>query len=229
MKSCWYLEENSAFIERNFTILPSEKFKPPLHPIKGCRPTHTIRTYDENFPDAFDWRDKGVIGDVINQLYCNACWTISILGVMESMVAIDEMARGKFDGVTRLSVQELIDCSYRNGCSVGDPRTALEDMMERNMSVVKEEEYPLTLKEEQCKIPDFNRVGVMVKDFSVQCKLSAEEMMALIYHHGPVVVTVNSSPWLFYTDGVITWNCPSYFHLSRNTYYSREICENIRQ
>ncbi|XP_053616506.1 cathepsin O-like [Plodia interpunctella] len=208
----WNWNEETMFTNINITMSNEKTGRRFMVPLQRstCFPTQANITYDENYPDVFDWRSKGAVSPVINQLQCNACWAISILGIMESMVAIDQLNRGVFHEVTTLSVQEMIDCSYRKGCIVGDPRSAVEDMMDRNMSIVSEEEYPLTLRQEACRLPQNIRPkGVMVKSFQVACYVTPEYIMSRVYHHGPVAVTVNAAQWIFYTDGIITRNCPN--------------------
>ena len=52
-------------------------------------------------PSKFDWRDKGVVGPVMSQENCGACWAFSTVGVAESMYAIENGTLHSF------SVQEV--------------------------------------------------------------------------------------------------------------------------
>lgn len=42
----------------------------------------------KDLPSKFDWRDQKVVGPVISQESCGACWAFSTIGVVESMYAI---------------------------------------------------------------------------------------------------------------------------------------------
>ncbi|KAH0616058.1 hypothetical protein JD844_026866 [Phrynosoma platyrhinos] len=75
---------------------------------------------EKPLPAKFDWRDKDVVTEVRNQGMCGGCWAFSVVGIVESVYAI----KRKF--LEKLSVQQVIDCSYNNsGCHGGSTVTAL--------------------------------------------------------------------------------------------------------
>lgn len=118
------------------------------------------KRYITDLPQKIDWREKGLVTDVKNQKNCGACWAFSVIENMETMKAM------KSKELKELSVQELIDCAgYDNdGCNGGDMCTLLRWMHERNVSVVSEADYPLHLRNEECKLKA-NMTGVHIDKF----------------------------------------------------------------
>lgn len=109
-------------------------------------------------PSRVDWREKNVVTKVENQHSCGACYAFTAVEVIESQYAI------KTGILEKLSIQEMIDCSLHNdGCSGGDVYTLLDWMRTENVSVAKEEEYPLVLIDQKCKHMSID--GIRIKDF----------------------------------------------------------------
>jgi len=81
-------------------------------------------------PSKFDWRDQGVVGPVVSQKNCGACWAFSTVGVAESMYAIKNGTLYSFsvqevgryipdtlfyllnEGTARKSVLALLRCKF---------------------------------------------------------------------------------------------------------------------
>lgn len=113
-----------------------------------------------NLPNKIDWRDSGVVTKVKNQKGCGACWAFCVVENAESMNAI------KNKRLETLSVQEMIDCAgYNNdGCLGGDMCLLMQWIKDRNVPLIKEVEYPLSLKNEACKLKK-NDTGVKIDKF----------------------------------------------------------------
>ncbi|RVE51844.1 hypothetical protein evm_003464 [Chilo suppressalis] len=218
--SDWADDEFSAFMlsgrserackEQSMKCLPKRKkyqnFSPSIRYMMFKNRTIDVKispTYG-NIPVKIDWRDFGVVSPVLNQKLCSACWAFSIVGVMESMVAIYKK------GLTRLSIQELIDCSkYNNGCHMGDIRLALQFLCQNDYPIVTEKEYSLTLRDESCRIPDDQKPnGERIAEYANLCNVDEKKLLKLIAMHGPVVASVNAAPWRYYIGGVIKSACP---------------------
>uniref|UniRef100_A0A915LQM4 Peptidase C1A papain C-terminal domain-containing protein n=2 Tax=Meloidogyne javanica TaxID=6303 RepID=A0A915LQM4_MELJA len=86
-------------------------------------------------PKQWDWREKGVVTHVKNQLNCGSCWAFSVVGMVETMHAIHNGT------LVRLSEQQLIDCdSAENGCEGGFRPYALRYI--RDKGLLSENAYP---------------------------------------------------------------------------------------
>ncbi|KAJ8728730.1 hypothetical protein PYW07_006426 [Mythimna separata] len=160
--------------------------------------------YGEKINSSFDWRKQaGVVKPVLNQRLCQGCWAFSIVGVLESMSAI------QLGDYTSRSIEELIDCSFRNnGCYNGSVILAMNFICEQKLEFVTAEEYPLTLSmDKTCKLPTTGYSGRRVKYFKHMCHVDAGRMVELVATHGPLVVAVDAYNWANYIGGVITRAC----------------------
>lgn len=146
--------------------------------------------------EAIDWREKGAVTPVKDQLDCGSCWAFSATGAMEGghFIAHNELVS--------LSEQELVDCDREdNGCGGGLMVNAFIYAMMGG--ICSEEGYPYHGVEEECK--------------NTQCHVSArpigyeevpeEDGVALkqAVSLAPVSVAVDadSAIFQFYKSGVV--------------------------
>ncbi|XP_026329048.1 cathepsin O-like [Hyposmocoma kahamanoa] len=160
--------------------------------------------YNKHLPSKFDWRDHaGVVGPVLDQRGCLACWAFSVVGVMESKMVIQ---KSKY--YHRLSVQELIDCSdLTNHCHGGNVAFAMKYLCRNMLPITWEERYPLTLEDENCRFKP--TTGVLLESFTVHCNVLAMKIIDFIVNEGPVTAAVNAENWVHYLDGIIQYHCSS--------------------
>ncbi|KAK5896712.1 hypothetical protein CesoFtcFv8_009844 [Champsocephalus esox] len=131
----------------------------------------------EGLPAIFDWRDKAVVAPVQNQEACGSCWAFSVVGAIQSVHAIGGSQ------LQQLSVQQVLDCSFRNkGCNGGSTYQALD-----------------WLKQTRVKL------NFTAHDFSGQ----EEAMMGQLVERGPLAVVVDAVSWQDYLGGVIQHHCSS--------------------
>ena len=80
---------------------------------------------DNDIPESFDWREKGVNDTVESQGICWSCWAFTTVTNIESLYYI------KYGEKIKLSEQQLIDCDDNNdGCKGGLMTTAYDYIME---------------------------------------------------------------------------------------------------
>ena len=94
----------------------------------------------ENLPTSVDWRSKGVVSDIRNQLQCGSCYSYSAVSTLESAVAINT---GK---LYDLSEQEIVSCSVKYGnlkCNGGYYNSAW-NFVKDNDGLCSEADYPYT-------------------------------------------------------------------------------------
>jgi cathepsin F len=93
----------------------------------------------DEYPDFFDWRDKGMVTPVKAQGQCGSCWAFAATATVESAFAI---ATGE---LRNLSEQELLDCNLsNNGCNGGNENKAFRFIHEHGL--VRLDEYPYIAK-----------------------------------------------------------------------------------
>ncbi|XP_025206075.1 cathepsin O-like [Melanaphis sacchari] len=147
-----------------------------------------------------DWRDKGVVTPVRNQKNCGACWAISVIELIESVYAI------KTGSLQTFSVQEMLDCSggINQGCTGGSTVFLLLWLVENNISVFKEENYPTVYKDQMCTLDKTIDKGVKVKSFLTLNLMDREDLLLSYLSKSPVSVALNALPWQFYVGGVLS-------------------------
>ncbi|XP_056295584.1 cathepsin O isoform X2 [Pseudoliparis swirei] len=156
-------------------------------------------------PDKFDWRDKAVVAPVQNQEACGSCWAFSVVGATQSVRAI---GGGRLQ---QLSVQQVLDCSFRNdGCSGGSAFQALSWLKQTRVKLVPQSEYPYKAKTGICHFFPQSQYGVAVRNFTSHDFSGQEEaMMSHLVEHGPLAVDVDAVSWQDYLGGIIQHHCSS--------------------
>jgi len=208
----------AAFGITKFSDLSPQEFREMMLRHHPSSPS-CFKSYSNNFkrnvrgkrdtsgylPTHIDWREKNAVTKVKNQKNCGACWAFSIVETIESMYAI---ATGKLKD---LSIQQVIDCAtFGNfGCMGGDTCTALDWMVSDKVGLVVEQQYPLTLQDQECNIPSENQQGIHILSNYTCFNMvgEEEEMKNILAFHGPVTAAVDASSWQDYLGGIIQFNC----------------------
>lgn len=157
----------------------------------------------EGLPAKFDWRVKAAVGSVQNQQACGGCWAFSVVGAIESVYAKSGQP------LKQLSVQQVIDCSYKNqGCNGGSITRALSWLKQTRVKLVKQSEYPYKAETGICHLFSQSHDGVLVKDFAAHDYSGHEEaMMGRLVEWGPLAVTVDAISWQDYLGGIMQHHC----------------------
>uniref|UniRef100_A0A3P8UU44 Cathepsin O n=1 Tax=Cynoglossus semilaevis TaxID=244447 RepID=A0A3P8UU44_CYNSE len=159
----------------------------------------------EGLPAKFDWRDKAVVAPVQNQQACGSCWAFSVVGAVQSAHAIAGSP------LQQLSVQQVVDCSYKNeGCGGGSPTRALSWLKQTHVKLVANFEYPYKAKTGICHFFSQSHNGVSVRSFTAQ-NFSGQEaaMMGQLLECGPLAAIVDAVSWQDYQGGIIQHHCSS--------------------
>jgi hypothetical protein len=145
-------------------------------------------------PVSVDWRAKGAVTPVKNQVPCGSCWTFSATGSTESAWYL---ANGT---LVSLSEQQLIDC----GTASGTANDAFEYIVENG--ITSESNYPYTATVGRCR-----QVTPMVRIRGFKNVPTGSEiaLMSAIAQQ-PVSVVVDASQYFqLYGGGVMTGFCGS--------------------
>ncbi|XP_053112131.1 cathepsin O isoform X2 [Hemicordylus capensis] len=156
-------------------------------------------------PVKFDWRDRNVVTQVRNQETCGGCWAFSIVGGIESVYAI------KRNILEELSVQQVIDCSYKNnGCNGGTTVGALSWLNQTRVKLVRDSEYTFKAQSGLCHYFSRSHFGISIKDYvSHDLSKQEHEMMNMLVKWGPLAVIVDAVSWQDYLGGIIQYHCSS--------------------
>ncbi|KAA0709472.1 Cathepsin O [Triplophysa tibetana] len=146
---------------------------------------------------------------------CGGCWAFSVVEAIETVFA---KHAGKLQ---ELSVQQVIDCSYRNhGCNGGSPVETLDWLMKTKLKLVSQVEYPFKAVAGICQYFSQSHDGVVLTNYSahdfrimklILCSSGQEEIMiSMLLETGPLVVIVDAISWQDYLGGIIQHHCSSH-------------------
>ncbi|XP_022082007.1 cathepsin L1-like [Acanthaster planci] len=154
-----------------------------------------------NLPTTVDWRKKGWVTGVKNQLQCGSCWAFSATGALEGQTF---NRTGKLPSI---SEQNLVDCARKlsydcNGCEGGTMNGAFQYVHDNN-GIDSESSYPYKARDGKCR---FNPANVVATD-KTHVLLPAKDEKALqkaVATIGPISVAIDASHMSFqlYNNGV---------------------------
>ncbi|XP_072453046.1 cathepsin L2-like [Notamacropus eugenii] len=157
----------------------------------------------EQIPKSVDWRDKGYVTPVKDELSpnvpCYASWAFSATGSLEG-----QWFR-KTGKLISLSEQNLIDCARHKGnygCKGGFVSSAFE-YVKKNGGIDPEESYPYERKDGNCRY----RAETAIANVTGYVYIPSENETALqmaVATVGPISVTIDAShtSFRFYESGV---------------------------
>jgi len=156
--------------------------------------------FDMNFTqnnETLDWRIRGVVSPVKDQGQCGSCWAFSTVVTLEGSYAL------KHNNLTTFSEQQLVDCSTVSGnfgCNGGWPFWTYTYLLNNNVSVDTESQYPYVATDQTCNASQSN--------YSLYGYLNvtsgSEDDLALKLNLAPVSVCIDAGSLEFqlYKSGV---------------------------
>lgn len=151
-----------------------------------------------------DWRQKGAVTHVKNQLSCGGCWTFSTTGNIEGQWFLAG------NTLTSLSEQDLLSCDTEKdvkGCKGGLMDYAFEWLVsDRNGQIDTAASYPFVSG--SGSVPACttgHTVGATITGHK-DLPQSESQIAAQLYANGPVSIGVDGSSFQTYTGGILT-NC----------------------
>ncbi|KAL1784803.1 cathepsin Q-like [Sigmodon hispidus] len=152
----------------------------------------------KDLPEFVDWQKKGYVTSVRHQRDCGSCWAFAATGAIEGQIF------KKTGNLTRLSVQNLIDCSkpYGNdGCEGGTTNDAFQYVL-YNGGLEAEATYPYERKEGPCRY-DPKNLSAKIKEI-VALPRGEDVLMDAVATKGPIATGINVlyPSFYFYKTGI---------------------------
>jgi len=151
-----------------------------------------------SLPNDVDWRTKGAVQKVKNQLSCGSCWAFSATGAIESINFIVN------NTLPYLAEQQIVDCdTAEDGCNGGMESDAIE-WVAKNGGQCAEVDYPYTARDGTCK-----RTCKPIATVTSVQRFSGEPALASNINNQPCTVAVDagSSDWQSYRGGIYAGHC----------------------
>mmetsp|Transcript_3837 Transcript_3837/g.3630 ORF Transcript_3837/g.3630 Transcript_3837/m.3630 type:complete len:327 (+) Transcript_3837:194-1174(+) len=189
-----------------FSDLTHEEFQRFMTPIKYEIITEENQEQEASYgdiPQQVDWRTKGAVTPVKNQLQCACGWAFAATGAIEGIWFINN------NKLLSLSEQELLDCSTSfgtNGCSGGLASQAFKFVIANG--ITSETNYPYKGVKGKCNTSKQSQSLAKITSYETVPPNSPNSLMAIVAQW-PVTVVVesNQAAWQFYRTGIITDNC----------------------
>lgn len=148
----------------------------------------------------FSWNDTGLLSPVKNQGQCGSCWAFSVTTALETF-----MRKNNYN-ISRLSEQELVNCSPKDyGCNGGMMHTAFDYVIE-NKGLYSNDDFPYVAVTENCTDQqNISKVtGSQLKDYRFVIPQSIIDFKLSVLEN-PVAIALDADNifFRFYSDGVL--------------------------
>ncbi|CAF1039045.1 unnamed protein product [Rotaria sp. Silwood1] len=167
-----------------------------VEPINNTPAINAGQRRINNVPDTYDWRNQTRVPNAVtpikNQRHCGSCYAFAMVGALEKTYAQIYNASGP------LSPQQLIDCSYENGCEGGSFIGVFNYVHDNSDRLNLEKDYPSTptgAKQDKCQNPN-GQVLSHNTTYRLQYRSlptgNEQYMKQTVYEQGPIYVYYNA-------------------------------------
>nr|QOV03091.1 cathepsin L2 [Mahanarva fimbriolata] len=154
---------------------------------------------DVTLPDSVDWREKGAVTPVKNQMHCESCWAFSTTGSLEGQHFL------KYGKLVSLSEQNLVDCVKNPNGQLGCEGNLMEkgyEYVKKNGGIDTEDSYPYLAKDGTCHY-DPKTSGANCTGYVILPGGDEDQLKVAVANVGPVSVAIHaSSDMKYYKQGV---------------------------
>lgn len=158
-------------------------------------------TLDGPMADDVDWRTKGAVTAVKDQMQCGSCWAFSATEAIESY----NFLAGK--DLLDLSPQQIVSCDkVDQGCNGGNTETAYQ-YVQKAGGIELDKDYPYTSgagNTGKCKV-DTSKFAAKVTGYTSISKGETNLQAAL--NNGPVSICLAATAFQTYNSGILK-SCP---------------------
>ncbi|CAL6085050.1 Cathepsin_L [Hexamita inflata] len=169
-------------------------------------------TIDQDFVSQkhFDWRIRGGIAFVKDQVACGSCWTFGATGVLEARINIQRLKENKNAELLSFSEQSVVDCfwdydrSYENsnGCEGGSSDYGLK-WFTTLQGFALQVDYPYLGQNDFCK-KDLFTYKEYEATGAYRVPANDVDQLKMALKDGPVAVAVTvSDGFVFYSGGIL--------------------------
>ena len=144
-----------------------------------------------------DWRNKGAVSSVKNQLECGSCWSFSAVGAIEGEWSL------KHNQLYNLSEQELVDCSGylgNQGCDGGSMDSAFQYVIQNGLCL--NQSYPYTANDGQCQNQTCTKKVHIDKYYDVPPNNEKQLEKAVSRQPVSVAIQANQQSFQLYKKGI---------------------------
>lgn len=149
-------------------------------------------------PAEVNWVKAGLVNPIRNQGKCGSCWSYTAASVAEGVLL-------KKGIKTRLSEQNLVDCSKNggnSGCNGGDSYAALK-YISRN-GIASLDDYPYTGRNGKCRASSMEKVKFSLGTVKYERLRGNEDRLKnIVAQYGPVAVAIRAADsFMNYESGI---------------------------
>lgn len=158
--------------------------------------------FNQNIQLTYSWNNTDLLSEVKNQQRCGSCWAFSTTNALETFMRINNF------NISRLSEQELVDCSNENnGCDGGLMHLAF-DYIKRKGGLSLDEKYPYVAKNQNCSSKGLPKAhGSHLSEYHFTIPKSLTDMkLNVVRTPISIALDANNIFFRFYREGVIDIN-----------------------